>query len=100
MAKEIMATANSEVQALGYDRKNMTTEYDIGNRKWEDYAQSESAGNLGSTDGELESIMKLLKKYNFQVVYYAPKRKLTLGGDVWVFIDTDTKEVITTIRGK
>ena len=93
VTKEILAISNRKVIELGYDLKNLTPQYDLGNGKWKEYAQSQSPGAIDST-------IALLAKHDFQGVYYAPKGKMTLGGDVWVFIDRNTKEVITTLRGR
>jgi hypothetical protein len=91
--KKILGVSNAKIRELGYDLRNMTTEYDTDNKQWKKYTESLS-------DGDMDSTMALLHERDFQGVYYAPKGKSTLGGDVWVFVDRDTNEVITVLRFK
>lgn len=47
----------------------------------------------------------VLRNKKFQSVVYLPKsnpftREITFGGDIWVFIDKETKTVLHVFRGK
>jgi hypothetical protein len=91
--KKILSVSNAKIREMGYDLRNMTHQYDDGNRRWKKYIESLSGSDMDST-------MAILQERDFQGIYYAPKGKSTFGGDVWVFVDRDTNEVITVLRFK
>ncbi len=86
---EILAIADKEAQRLGYDSEHMSISFDIDNSQWKEYV----AGISQST------VAAKLNGKSFIAVYYGPMKE-QLGGDLWVFIDRSSGEVIETLRGK
>lgn len=86
--------ADREAMRLGYDTKVMNMEIDEQNTKWSTY--------ILSTPSALEGARELkdaLKKRKYWAVYYGPKG-LVLGGDIFIFIDRDTGEILGVLRGR
>ena len=89
---DILNAANHEAQRLGYDLSQMRVAYDEGNSQWEEYHAAHAGGQAKETDTSLTG-------HVYQAVYYRPEAE-ELGGDLWVFIDADTGEVLATIQGE
>jgi len=77
--EQIIEIAKSKAEELGFNLKEMTVFYDEDNQKLEEYP--------------------LLSGRDYQAVYFTPK-ELMLGGDLWIFIDKNTGEVITYVMGE
>jgi hypothetical protein len=91
---EILAVADQEAKRLGYDVEQMSVSFDVYNSQWRDYLKSlEGAGGMPDIEAKLKDREPL-------AVYYAPMKRFQLGGDLWIFIDWNTGEVIETIRGE
>jgi hypothetical protein len=86
--------ADQEAVKLGYDINNMGVELDVANSQWKKYSAMQR--------GLPENISKISGK-DFIAVYYFPipsPDKVMLGGDLWVFLNRGSGEVITVLRGK
>ena len=90
---DLLNAANREAQRLGYDLSQMHVAYDEGNAQWEEY----HTAHAGS--GQAQEVATSLTGHVYQAVYYQPEAE-ELGGDLWVFIDADTGEVLATIQGE
>ena len=94
---DILSIAGKEAGRLGYDIKQMSVSFDSYNSKWNDY--------LGTVHGAQPkqgiplSVKEKLENREYWAVYYAPL-KMMPGGDLWIFVDRQTGEIITTILGQ
>lgn len=91
--KEVMEIANKEVARLKYNIEEMKIETDEENSHWKWYI---SKTKLIEKNQELET---KLKNRNFWAIYYEPKKN-QLGGDLFIFIDKNTGEVIGLLMGQ
>lgn len=109
--KDILRAATAKANELGYDLEDMDIVYDEQNRKIKEhllhervYVYNEEADKWDPEESSTpEKEYPALKGKNYQAVYFGPKfdpEKIQLGGDLWVFVDGDTGEVISFIRGK
>lgn len=91
-AKEI---GKRELKKQGYSLEEMDIKADDQNTFWQEYSAKNPSG-LGGT------IVKRMNREGkkFWALYFYPKEKKQPGGDVWVFIDAGSSEVIGIIRGQ
>ena len=90
---EILAIADQEAKKIGYDVGQMGVSLDIYNSTWRDYLKtSERSGAIQEIEGKLND-------RHYWAVYYSPLKE-QLGGDLFVFIDRNTREVLGILRGK
>jgi hypothetical protein len=97
LSKErVIEIAKQAARDLGFDLKKMTIEADENNTKWkEEFASIENApGHIG----------KKVKDKKYWAVYFAPippsdPNTVQMGGDLWVFVDANTGEVLTYWKG-
>ena len=87
----VLAAADAEAQRLGYDIERMSVSFDYYNSLWTDHYKA-----VADTP---HSNLRALEGRDFFAVYYGPLKK-QLGGDLWVFVERLTGEIITTIQGK
>ncbi len=74
-------------QKAGGNLKERIVIYDVGNGRWEK--------SFGTLEQELISRFEVLLSGDYQAVCFALKPKPNLKGkNVWVFVDTATKEVL------
>ena len=93
--KIIVEVANKTAQELGYKLSEMTISIDENNSAWNNHISK-----VPFFESEFgQDVKKKLDNKKYWAVYYQPKRT-QLGGDLFVFIDKETKEVITVIRGQ
>jgi hypothetical protein len=89
--------ANEEITILGYNLKNMEIRVSFHENPWNEYLpRNDTSKYVSVRKNKLED-----KKY--WAVYYFVKTKndqITVGGDVCIFIDANTGEIITNYRGK
>ena len=91
---EILAIADKEAQTSGYDIERMGISLDIYNSTWREHLRtSERSGAIGEIEGKL-------KDRQYWAVYYSPLKERQLGGDIFVFVDRNTGEILGTLRGK
>jgi len=74
----------------------MSMSFDAYNLAWQRHMR-ENAGLNGMLD--IETKLQHRKSQDYWAVYYGPLKE-QLGGDLWVFVDRQTGEVLGTIRGK
>lgn len=88
LSKErIVRIAMDAFQKAGGNLKERIVIYDVGNGRWEK--------TFGILDQELISRFEVLLAGDYQAVCFALKPKPNLKGkNVWVFVDTATKEVL------
>jgi len=79
----IIDAANAAVQEHGADLKKFYVVYDEGNALWRS-----SVGNIHVPE---------LDGHDYQLVIYAHRDKLQIGGDLWVLVDKNTREVLIVI---
>lgn len=91
--EKVHEIANNKAKEIGYDIKEMKVELDKENTRWNEYIKK---GPILENDNKLRLALKDRK---YWAAYYAPKR-IQFGGDLWIFIDKNTGEVITIIQGK
>lgn len=84
----ILAIADGEASRLGYDVEKMSVSFNTYNSKWRDHL------------ARAEKDFVPLKDRDYWAVYYAPLKKRTRGADLWIFIDRETDEIITVLRGQ
>lgn len=91
-AKEI---GRRELKKQGYPLEEMDIKADDKNAFWQEYSAKNQSGFGGA-------IVKRMNREGkkFWAIYFYPKGKKQLGGDVWVFIDASSSEVIGIIRGQ
>ena len=90
---DILKIANREAEQLGYDLSRMSVAFDEDNSQWQEYQTAHARAT------QTQEISEQLNGRVYQAVYYSPE-KIQLGGDLWVFIDADTGDVIGTIQGQ
>ena len=109
---EVLAIADKEAKRLGYDTEHMGISFDAYNSQWDDYrrslrrvqVQDKSTGAFQPLSAEEQekqehALLQHLENRGYLAVYYGPMERM-LGGDLWVFIDRDTGEILKTIRGQ
>ena len=89
---EILAIADAEAKRLGYDVEHMSVAFDLYNTQWEQF-------EMQSVQNTPPPMVQALTGRDFFAVYYGPMQAQS-GGDLWVFVDRHTGEIVTTIRGK
>ena len=89
----ILTAADAEAQRLGYDVEHLSVSFDFRNSQWDGHTAS-----FGVLRDLPRGIPKL-RGHDYFAVYYAPLVK-ELGGDLWVFVDRDSGDVITFLRGQ
>ncbi|MCZ6623713.1 MAG: hypothetical protein O7B35_05705 [Deltaproteobacteria bacterium] len=89
----ILSISDQEASRLKYDVDTMSVSFNIHNSQWNRYLKSlEGIGGLPDVEDKL-------KGRDFWAVYYGPLKR-QFGGDLWVFVDRDSTDIITVIRGE
>lgn len=91
--EEVIEIANKEAIRLGYDINMMEIKVTKHTTPWNTYLKKDNNSEYALVRKE-----KLINK-EYWAVYYAPKN-MQLGGDICIFIDSSTGEVLTSLRGK
>ena len=91
---DILAIADAEAKRLGYDIDRMGISFDVYNSRWNEMATN-SAPDAAPAD-----LLKRLGGRRYFAVYYSLMKEPMKGGDLFVFIDRSTSEVISTLQGK
>lgn len=90
--------ANEEAKQLGYDLEIMSVKATLYNTPWNEYLSKDSIDEYS-----VERRDKLKNRRYWAVYYYLDPEKVGTrykGGDLCIFIDSTTGEIITDIRGK
>lgn len=93
--KEAKEIGKRELKKQGYPLEEMDIKADDKNSFWYEYSAKNPSGLGGAI---VERMNREGKK--FWAIYFYPKEKEQLGGDVWVFIDASSSEVIGIIHGQ
>ena len=91
----IVKIANETAKKMGYNLSDVTVVIDKDNSAWNNHI---SKGALVNSEYG-QDVEKKLHDRKYWAVYYQPKRT-QFGGDLFVFIDKETKKVITVLRGQ
>ena len=105
--EEIIQIATVKAKGLGFNIEEMDILYDEENRALKEHLlrkgvsiyNRETKEWIPASSTTPEEEYPLLTGRNYQAVYFGPKVMMK-GGDLWIFIDKNTGEVITYIRGK
>jgi hypothetical protein len=92
---EIMRIANKTAADMGYNLRKMKASMDEENTNWNWYISKLPSPR----SAEFVNIESRLKGRKYWAVYYEPK-PLQCGGDLFIFVDSQTGEVITTLAGQ
>lgn len=90
--EKALEIANNKAIELGYDISEMNIKIDKDHAEWDNYVKS---GPISKYDMEL---LKKLEGKKYWIVRYIPK-KIQFGGDLLVFIDKNSGEVISFLQG-
>ncbi len=96
--QEAIEIANIEIKKLGYDKKAMNIKVTFHETPYNDYLPK---GN--TSDYIIERRNKLKNKKYWAVYYYRASKEIGIihkGGDICVFIDVFSGDIITNYRGK
>jgi hypothetical protein len=94
--EKVIEIAKQAARDLGFDLKKMTMEADVNNTKWKEAFPSieKAPGHIG----------KKVKDKKYWAIYFEPISSsdpsvVQLGGDLWVFVDANTGEILTYWKG-
>lgn len=98
---QVLAVVDGVLKTEGKDPEAMSVSFDAFNSSWSQYiaALQRSTGASEAAGDSMRALVAKLEGHDFWAVYSAPMTP-GLGGDVWTFVDRDTREVIVTIRGQ
>jgi hypothetical protein len=94
----IVRVAYSKAEQLTIQTDKSEFLYDVNNLKWKENLELFSKNNY-----DVNETKSKLDNRNYQAVCFYPKSKfgsITLGGILWIFIDTKNYEVITFLLQK
>ena len=89
---EIMRIANKAATDMGYDLRKLKVSMDDNNSIWNEYISKMPAGWHSN-------VVDRLKGRKYSALYYEPK-PLRFGGDLFVFVDRQTGQVVATLAGQ
>jgi hypothetical protein len=106
--ERIIQIAISKARDLGYKTEKMNIVYDDGNKSIKEHLKHIGVSTYNEKTKKWEKDLPTtpgkeypeLKGKDYQSVYFGPKGSGILGGNLWVFVDKNTGEVIKYIRGK
>ncbi|MFA5272208.1 MAG: hypothetical protein WC412_07745 [Candidatus Omnitrophota bacterium] len=105
--EQIVNTAIGKAKGLGYKTEDMNILYDEDNKEIKEHLKRSGVSTYNEKTQKLEKDLPTtpeqeypeLKDRDYQSVYFGPKESIK-GGDLWVFIDKSTGEVIKSIPGQ
>ena len=105
--EKIIEIAKSKAAELGYSLDSMEVTYDEGNEMLKKHLRQAGVSEYNRETKDWKPVEGTtpeqahpeVKNRNYQAVYFGPK-KMQLGGDLWVYVDRETGEVINAIGGK
>ncbi len=105
--EKILEIAINRANELGFTLNQVTPYFDEGNKRLKEHSRNSGVSTYNEKKEEwvYDAPSTPTKKYpeledrNYQAVYFAPK-EMQLGGDLWIFIDKNTGEVISYVFGK
>ncbi len=105
--EQIIKIAISKSEEIGYNSEEMDIVYDENNKKIKEHLMNVGVTIYNEETKKWDEVLPTTpeKEYpalagkNYQSVYFGPK-EMQKGGDLWIFIDRDTGEVIKWIGGE
>jgi hypothetical protein len=97
--KKAVEISTGEANRLGYNTSLMNVTIDNNNTLWTKYSSSLNLSTGVSLLNEISEVKNRLKNRTFWAVHFGPKNIEQQGGDLWVFIDRNTGEVILYLKG-
>ena len=91
---DILVIADAEAKRLGYDVDHMGISFDVYNSRWNERTANDAP------DTAPAALLKKLEGRRYFAVYYSLMKEPMMGGDLFVFVDRNTSEVIGVLRGK
>jgi hypothetical protein len=106
--EKITQIAISKAKDLGYKIEEMNIIYDEGNKSIKEHSRRVRIFTYDEKTKKWEKDLSVtpekehpeLRGKDYQSVYLGPKESGAKGGDLWVFIDKNTGDVIKYSRGK
>lgn len=104
---EVIRIASDKAQELGFKTEEMSVLFDEDNAKIIEHSRRSGVSVYNKKTGKWDKALPstpekdfpVLEGRNYQAVYFAPKAQ-RMGGDLWVFVDKSTGEVIKWVLGK
>ncbi len=93
---EILEVTDKEAQRLSYFIDEMSVSFDADNSVWQRHMKA-YARLSGMT--AIETKLRQLNAQDYWAVYYGPLGEQR-GGDLWVFVDRQTGDILGTIQGQ
>ena len=93
--EKIISLAKEVVKSQDFSLEYMEIYYDDANKKWSETLKKLKKENRGFA----RQYIKLLHNRCFQAVLFIPDITETMSGEFWVFVDTETGEIITFCGG-
>ena len=105
--EELLRIAVNKAKALRYNTEEMNIIYDEGNVKLKEHCKRLGVSVYDEKTKQWEKVesstpekdFPVLAGRNYQAIYFGPKNQQK-GGDLWVFVDIDTGEIIKWVGGK
>ncbi len=106
--EQIIQIAINKAKELEYKTEDMDIVYDEDNKRIKEHLQRSGVSTYNEKTKTWEKDLPTtpeqeypeLKDRDYQSVYFGPKGEGIKGGDLWVFVDKNTGQVIKYIRGK
>ena len=105
--EEIMNIAVKKANALGFFKEKMSVTYDEGNEIIKEYTKNAGVSVYNKETGKWgkelsatpEKRFPELIGRNYQAIYFGPE-EMQKGGDLWIFVDKESGEIINCVFGK
>lgn len=89
----------AEAERLGYNTSLMNISIDENNTLWRKYSSSLNLTTGATLLDEMPEVKNKLRNKIFWAVYFDPRNIEQHGGDLWVFVDRTTGDVILYLKG-
>ncbi|HOW59357.1 MAG TPA: hypothetical protein PLO78_06515 [Candidatus Omnitrophota bacterium] len=105
--EKIIEIAKAKAVERGYDIDSMKIIYDDSNEMFKKHLKRKGVSKYNKETNEWKPVRGTtpeedrpkLKGKDYQTLYFGPKQMMK-GGDLWVFVDRKTGEVLDTVGGK
>ncbi len=92
--QQAIEKANIKAKQLGYNLSSMTVIGDVDNTKWKHFA-----GRIDLVT-HFPALAEQIKGKEYFAIYYQPNNVEQFGGDLWIFTDRHTGEILGVWQGK
>jgi hypothetical protein len=92
--------SSAEAKALGFNVSVMEINIDENNTLWKRYSSSLNVSTGSTILDEMPEVKSKLKGRAFWVVLFLPRGYEHHDGDLWVFVDKNTGEIILHLKGQ